>query len=297
MTITQIRYFLETANCASIQEASERIYISRQALSKQLKALEDELGLPLFRRGKRELALTEAGTVLYAAWTEMIQKHDSAVTLASQLQNRVTVGIQELKSIRYSCLDLFQRYTAGHPNLRFDYRIGSPDQILSMLESGQVELAVLLTLPIEDLEKYPHLSLRQSEDQPFLVLSKEHPLAQREVLSPKELEGETFMLIDPSYSQTIARRQRRDLEANGIFPRILTVATPQELELALALGQGVGIVHKVVVADIMDKLAFFPFEPAPENRGLGTVLLWRDRKYEMMALELQKAAQSFPPLF
>lgn len=297
MTITQIRYFLETADCASIQKASERIYISHQALSKQIKSLENELGVSLFHREKRGFQLTEAGSILYSVWSNLIQKHDSAVALASQLQSRVTVGIQDLKNTRYSCLELFRRYSVDHPAIKFDYHIKSPDQVLSMLENGQIDLAFIFTLSIEHLEKYPHLSLLQSDDQPFIVVSKENPLAKREVLSPKELERETFILIDSTYSQTVAKRQRRDFEANGISPNVLTVSNPQELELALVLNHGVGLVHKIVVMDIMDKLVFFPFEPAPENRGLGTVLLWRDKKRETMALELQKAAQSDPPLF
>jgi len=86
MTISQIKYFLEAVDCGSFQKASEKLYISRQALSKQIRAVETELGFALLdRKAGGSLKLSKAGEILYDTWKEFLRRHENAIFLAEGL--------------------------------------------------------------------------------------------------------------------------------------------------------------------------------------------------------------------
>ncbi len=75
LDIKHLHYFLEVSHTESFTQAAENLYITQSALSRVIKTLEDDLGVPLFHRSKRKVTLTEAGTVL--------QKH--ALTIKQQM--------------------------------------------------------------------------------------------------------------------------------------------------------------------------------------------------------------------
>lgn len=299
MTITQIRYFIESATSGSFQKASEKLFISHQALNKQIRALEAEIGLPLFERsGKKGLRMTEAGETLYSAWTKVLPIHDAALSKAAALKAQsdcaITVGIQDIRQLRYGCLDLFQQYSLTYPQSRFDYKVGTPDQVLSMLENNQIDMAIILSLSLDHAEKYSHLILREFDDKPVIAISKLNPLSQRNSISLADLADENFVMIDDTHSKVVARRQQRDFAVHGVFPKVITVSSPKELELALAMNRGVSIVHQMLLTEIEDKVTVFPFEPAEENRTYSSVLLWSNPKMKEIAGCLQKIGQTFP---
>ena len=297
MTITQIRYFLETANCGSFKQASERLFISHQALNKQIKALESEIGSTLFdRSGKKGLILTEAGEILLTAWNKVLPVHDAALSniaaCRTQAQNLITVGIQDIRTLRYNCLEMFQLCAQSNPDIQFQYKVGAPDQILSLLDHNQVDMAILLTLSVDDINRYFHLLLDDFHDKPVIAVSNSHPLSKRSTLSLEELADETFVLIDSSHSKVVAQRQQRDFAAHHLSPNIVTVSNPKELEIALALNQGVSIIHEMLLTDIRDKVTVFPFEPAEGNDAYHSALLWNVKKYQTTAGKILKAANT-----
>ena len=297
MTITQIRYFLETANCGSFQQASEKLFISHQALNKQIKALESEIGSELFdRSGKKGLSLTEAGEIFFTAWNKVLPVHEAALSniaaRRTQKQNLLTVGIQDIRNLRYSCLEMFQLCTQSDPDIQFQYKIGAPDQILSLLDHNQVDMAILLTLSVDDIDRYPHLLLDDFHDKPVIAVSNSHPLSKRSTLSLEDLADETFILIDPSHSKVVAQRQQRDFAAHQLSPNVVTVSNPKELEIALALNQGISLIHEMPLTDIRDKVTVFPFEPAEGNDTYHSALLWNDKKHQYTARKILSAANA-----
>jgi len=297
MTITQIRYFLETANCGSFKQASEKLFISHQALNKQIKAMESEVGSELFdRSSKKGLTLTEAGEILFTAWSKVLPTHDAALSnvaaLRTQKQNLITIGIQDIRNLRYSCLEMFQLCAQSNSDIQFQYKIGAPDQLLAQLDHNQIDMAILLTLSVDDIDCYPHLLLDDFHDKPVIAVSNSHPLSKRSTLSLEDLANETFVLIDPSHSKVVAQRQKKDFAAYHFSPNIVTVSNPKELEIALALNHGVSIIHEMLLTDIRDKVTLFPFEPAEGNDTYHSVLLWNDKKHQYAARKILSAANA-----
>ena len=85
MKITQLKYFVEIAKTENLRKASENLFISQQALSRQIQALEKDIDVLLFERKKQRLYLTEAGKYLYSVWAPMLEENDRALNHARMI--------------------------------------------------------------------------------------------------------------------------------------------------------------------------------------------------------------------
>lgn len=88
MITKELKSFLITALAGSFQKASEQLYLSSTALIKQINALEDEVGVPLFHRTNKGLSLTEAGKVFYDAAHDILTRYHNAIRSAKEAQRR-----------------------------------------------------------------------------------------------------------------------------------------------------------------------------------------------------------------
>ena len=295
MTISQIKYFLEAVDCGSFQKASEKLYISRQALSKQIRAVETELGFDLLeRKTGGSLKLSKAGEILYDTWKELLRRHENAIFLAEGLareQKKVLhVGLQNTTQILRNSISVFTNGATPKQQLAFEYRIGSPEELCRMLDTKEIDLAILLYLTVEHVDRYLFSIIDPHPENPVIAVSMENPLSQADRLELQDLGEETFIMIDASYSQKVVSRQKRDFEANHFYPKkIKYVPDPRELELALVTNQGVALIHQMLLEDVKDKVKMFPFQAAEENHSMGTVILWTDHKYDAIAQEIRNS--------
>lgn len=76
MELRQLRYFIAVAEEMNITRAAERLHMTQPPLSRQLQAIEEEIGLPLFERGARPLKLTDAGRVFHAQAKRLVDQAD-----------------------------------------------------------------------------------------------------------------------------------------------------------------------------------------------------------------------------
>ncbi|MBQ9814207.1 MAG: LysR family transcriptional regulator [Lachnospiraceae bacterium] len=142
MTILQIEYFVEIVKCGSFTKAAEKLFITHQALSIQIQALEKELGIPLFdRSNRRKIALLEYGEILYKVWEPMIEQHRKAVEEAQILydkeKNTLRVGVLGVPYIRKMTIPVISRYAEKH-NQKPVFVVDTPERLLSRLDSGEM---------------------------------------------------------------------------------------------------------------------------------------------------------------
>ena len=90
MDITQIRYFLKTAELLNYSRAAEQLFIARQSLRQSIAALEKELGLPLFSNEHNRLSLTQYGAYLAVSGAEAVQAFDNMLAGFERFANRQT---------------------------------------------------------------------------------------------------------------------------------------------------------------------------------------------------------------
>lgn len=146
MDLRTLKYFTIVAEELNITHAAERLCMSQPPLSNQMKALEEELGVKLFIRGKRQLQLTDAGRLLLLRATQILDMTDKAqhevMSLEGGMSGTINLGIVEGRAPF-----LIARWISGFkeefPKVKYSMWNGSSDDVLDRLRQGLVDLAVI----------------------------------------------------------------------------------------------------------------------------------------------------------
>lgn len=176
MQIQAIESFLMVYETQNLSRASERLYVTQQCLSRQIRALEEELGVLLFVRQKTGMQPTDACQQIYPLFQEMINSYEKVKQLCSVQEGRqtpkLTIALADGLSnyIDVSVLSHLVRETAG-AELVIEERPGI--EVLRRLRRGRVDIALLLE-PFDDT-MLEHVLIR--EDYGCIAMLKTHPLA------------------------------------------------------------------------------------------------------------------------
>ena len=146
MDLRTLKYFTVVAEELNITHAAERLCMSQPPLSNQMKALEEELGVKLFIRGKRQLQLTDAGRLLLLRAPQILDMTDKAqhevMSLEGGMSGTINLGIVEGRAPF-----LIARWISGFkeefPKVKYSMWNGSSDDVLDRLRQGLVDLAVI----------------------------------------------------------------------------------------------------------------------------------------------------------
>lgn len=188
MELRVLRYFLAVAEEGNITWAAQLLRISQPTLSRQLKQLEEELGVTLFERGSHTITLTEEGRLLRERAQTIVSLADKTEfelkQSDSELSGEIAVGCGEVRGMTL----LSQRMAAFreiHPGVRFRVISTTSDIIQEQIEQGLMEFG-LLTDPA-DVSQYEFLRTGTTERWVAMV-PESHPLAERESLTPQNLK-------------------------------------------------------------------------------------------------------------
>ena len=195
MDLRGLHYFSVVAEELNFTRAAQRLCMSQPPLSNQIKALEEELGTPLFLRGGRTLQLTEAGKVLYRRASQLLdlaeRTQEEVSSLAMGLAGTLCLG-----SVAGLAPFLAARWLAGfreeYPLVRFEIVNGSSDDIIDQIQRGYIELG-LIAAPYDD----EHLEGIPVGDEPWCaIMSRRNPLAAEpeKPLPLKELAGQPLIV-------------------------------------------------------------------------------------------------------
>ncbi|MGZ4160130.1 MAG: LysR family transcriptional regulator [Neobacillus sp.] len=161
MDMRQLRYFLAIAEEGQITRAAKRLHMAQPPLSKQLKLLEQELGVQLVERMGRMLRLTEAGRTLQLRAEKIIGLMDSTVSEIAEHHTGVrgTISIGTVASTGATLLpERIKSFHHSYPMVYFQLWEGDTNRITQLLESRVIDVG-LVRLPIENTKKYDMLQL------------------------------------------------------------------------------------------------------------------------------------------
>lgn len=157
MDIRQLRYFMAVVEEGTISAAAKKLHISQPPLSKQMKMLEEEYGVPLFERGSRHIRITQAGSTLYRYASEIVDLAGAAADELSGLRAGKfgTLRIGTVSSCRSEVLDrALRRFREERPEFRFRVTEGNTYELLEKLRKFEIEMALIRT-------PYPETGLEQ----------------------------------------------------------------------------------------------------------------------------------------
>lgn len=189
MELRTLRYFLEIAREENMTRASEALHVSQPSLSKEMKALEEELGKKLFIRKNGGLRLTDEGMLLRKRAEDIIEMTDKTVEEFTALNEinggDIYIGCAESYLIKHLAKAV-KIFTEKYPRLRYHLSSGNTEQVAEKLDRGLLDLGFIVEPP--DLSKYNYLEVEGS-DLWGVVMRRDSPLAGKESVRAEDLYG------------------------------------------------------------------------------------------------------------
>jgi LysR family positive regulator for ilvC len=294
MDIKHLKHFLALAENLHFGKASAACHISLSALSRNIRQLEQQLGVPLFNRDNRSVQLTSEGQgfVSYARsaigdWDAIRNQVQDA---NGQLQGEVSLYCS-VTAVYSLLLDLFQRFRQDHPNIEIKLHTGDPDQGIAHVISGEEDLAIAAkpkTLPRE-------LAFKPMTISPLVFIApKDQSNLEQPLItptSPQEWSQVPMILAEGGLS-----RQRTDawFRTIDVAPKIYAqVAGNEAIAIMVSLGLGIGVVPKIVLdnSPTLDRIQILDVEPQLEAYDVGLFALKKNLKKPLVSALWQLVAQ------
>lgn len=274
MELRHLRYFCAVAEWQGFSQAARKLHVSQSAISEQIADLENEIGVPLLHRDKRQTSLTAHGEVFLREAKKIIQESEKAIEL-TRSSMRGEIGTLSIGFFVWGTGSFFPKlvreFRRRHPNVRLSLHELTPSFQMEAFLTGKIDVG--FTRPLEPPFDRTLQSELLYEDPIVAVLPKTHPLAKGPI--PIEaLAGETFVLCDRMTSPTLFDVIITLCRKAGFSPRITNTSTVWSGVLTLVeAGEGIGLVPLGLRHLMSSKLVFCPLKNSQASVGL--VLAWR----------------------
>ncbi len=253
MKLQQLRYIWEVSkHNLNVSATAESIYTSQPGISKQIRTLEDELGIPIFiRNGKHLTGMTAAGEKIIRIAGEMLQKTENIKGIANEFRDnsKGTLSIATTHTqARYALPPVIKQYIKDLPDIKLDIHQGTPTQISEMVSQGKVDIAIAT----EAIELYENLIMLPcySWDRCILV-PKGHDLAKKTELSLSDVAE--YPLITYVFGFTGRSKLDEAFSSQNLEPNLaLTAVDADVIKTYVRLGLGVGIVASMACKEEHD---------------------------------------------
>jgi len=254
MNLQQLRYLNEIVRRElNISDAAAALYTSQPGISKQIKLLEEELGIDIFvRNGKRIVALTEPGKAVLQIAQRVLHETDNLKQVGQEFSRQdsgsLTIATTHTQA-RYALPQVIKAFTLSYPEVKLGLHQGSPTQIAEMVLSGEADIGIAT----ESIALYDELvTLPCYEWHHCVVVPPKHPLLNEKRLTLKKLAQ--FPLITYDFAFTGRNKINQAFSEAGIEPNIaLTAIDADVIKTYVELGLGVGIVAQMAFIPDRDR--------------------------------------------
>jgi LysR family cys regulon transcriptional activator len=246
MKLQQLRYLTEVARRGlNVSEAAEALHTSQPGVSKQIRALEDELGIQVFaRHGKRLVAVTEPGKAVIAIAERILAEANNLRRAGEEFANdklgTLTVAATHTQA-RYALPKAVASFKRRYPNVELHIQQGNPTQICEQVLAGGADMAVAT----EMIDHYPDLvSLPVYQWNRVVVVPPQHPLLKAGPLTLEKLAQYPIVTYDFAFANRSL--VQKAFESRGLKPNVVLSAQDSDvIKTYVELGLGVGILAKM----------------------------------------------------
>lgn len=231
MKLDRIEIFCAVARNMSFTKAAEECNMAQSAISMQIRALEEELGFPLFERSTRKVSFTDAGQSFYVDCVKLLSGFDEALDRAVSTHKGkkmfLTIGIEGLMQTSYKAATI-RRFIAEHPDIQIIPHQVERDKKYEELNNGEIDL-------VFDLPQYFVLNAKICKagaivNEHCLMVHREHPLADKKTVSKKELaEHITFWGGIPKVEDYVTKLYLDYFRESGIEPENVIYVPEQDV--------------------------------------------------------------------
>ncbi|MFT8909006.1 MAG: LysR family transcriptional regulator [Lentilactobacillus diolivorans] len=241
--IERLTTFLKVAQYGSFQQVAEQSFLSQRAVSKQIKQLENDLGVTLFVRGKNKITLTPQGKMFLSSAQDIVNNYMSALSELKRFdqnnQNVLRIGYFsafEKKLLEDASFKLLQKM----PELNLIIREESNEHLVQSLDNGNLDLALSIDYGISPVPVGSELkSVPIFQGQMLMGISTLNPLSTNEEIHPGDLKDYPILYYSPESSTFLLESFLATIPEVQDFERIQRVSSVEQMHLLVALNQAV----------------------------------------------------------
>jgi len=282
MEVRQLQIFRTLAEELNFTRTAEKVHTVQSNVTAQIKALEEELGTPLFDRLGRRVTLTDAGRNFLPFASQALAAMDQgqrAIETGAEPSGPLRIGAPE-SVLTYrlpQVLHAFRRHFP-HVELIFSPYIGTAFAV--ELEAGKLDMAITMT------DSKPSLSIksvRLRTEQVFLLADSSHPLASKRTVKPSDLVGQNLLLTESGCSYR--EKLDRILALANIRPANITeFSSVEAIKECISLGMGLGLLPAIVVARELRQHHLKALNWAGPSLDIATSIIWHKDKWVSPAM-------------
>ena len=284
-TLRQLRVFAAAARHLNFGKAAEELHLTPPAVSMQIRELEQQVGLPLFDRSGRQVALTVTGEYLLVYVRKVLatlkDAEDAIARFRGLESGRVSIGM--VSTAKYFLPRLLARFRQEHPAIEVKLAVGgNREQLVALLQGGEVDLAVMGRPPRELATRAEPFAIHPHS----VVTPPDHPLLGIDHAPAALLSNYEFLIREPG-SGTRAAMERYFSE-HHVHPRIaMEMSSNETIKQAVMAGMGVSFLslHTIGLERRTGLIA------VPDIEGLPVLKRWY--VVNTLAKTLSPAAEAF----
>ena len=276
MEFRVLQYFLAVTREGNISAAAQSLHLSQPSLSRQLKELEEELGVTLFIRGRRRIELTEEGLILRKRASEMMQLVELTESEISEVKNDISgtlsIGAGESRSMR-RITAVFKELKDQYPNIRLNIVSGDTEDLQDRLDRGLLDFALIFT----DFDKEAYHYLPSSSKEIFgVIMRKDSDLADKDFITIKDLYDKPLIVSRANGLQLFNSPQVRHLQIAATYNLLYNASLMVEDGIGYAIS-----FDRLVDTSDGSPLCFRPLSP---EISVTPTLIWkREQKLSIVS--------------
>jgi DNA-binding transcriptional LysR family regulator len=280
MEVRQLQIFRALAEELNFTRTAERVHTVQSNVTAQIKALEEELGAPLFDRLGRRVTLTDAGRRFQPfAEQALAAMEQGERAICNEPSGPLRISAPE-SILTYRLPVVLRNFRRKFPHVEISFRSHIETTLVSELETGKLDLVINMC---DNPSNPAHKSFRFHTERIFLLAEPGHPFAKRRTIKPSDLAGQQLLLTEAGCGY----RAKLDkvLAMQNIRPGHITeFSSVEAIKQCVCAGMGLALLPAIVVARELRQNQFKALHWNGPSLDIGTHVLWHKDKWVSPAM-------------
>ncbi|MGD0733566.1 MAG: LysR family transcriptional regulator [Terracidiphilus sp.] len=282
MEVRQLQIFRILAEELNFTRTAEKVHTVQSNVTAQIKALEEELGVPLFDRLGRRVTLTDAGRNFLPFAGQALaamEQGQRAVQTGAEPSGPLRIGAPE-SVLTYRLPQVLRAFRRRFPHVELIFRPYSDATLALKLEAGKFDMAIhMADLPLSPALK----SIRLRTERVFLFADPTHPLANHATVKPADLAGQNLLLTEAGCGYR--EKLDRAMALMNIRPANITeFSSVEAIKQCVAVGMGLGLLPAIVVSREIRQHQLKALHWAGPSLDIATNIVWHKDKWISSAM-------------
>ena len=284
INLQSIQYFLKVAETLNFTVAAKELYLSQPALSKQIRQLEETIGVQLLKRDTKRVELTEGGKIMFQTWAYIARETEEAIQRASiansMHKKKLKIGILEFDGVINMLIPLLTRFEDQQDEMDLEYVTYGFSDLKEKLKNHELDLIFSFSSELPGSNFGCAYSVLSKLELNIIIPSKNHLFGQEHV-TVEELKNETFYIFSNSYTEEMKQSIVQHCKKSGFFPaKIKFFPNITSLGIGLTCGDGVTLGYREFFSSEARHLKFFPLTDEIGNRYI--IAAWDEEQEDLV---------------